>query len=148
MNNIQVFENARFGQIRTAVTESGEPLFVAKDVCTLLGIRKYRDAMNRLDTDERVSVRVDTLGGDQDVTAITESGLYNLMIRSDKPEAKPFRKWVTSEVLPALRKTGGYMVARAEETPEQIMARALIARKTPLSAPKNAPGNSKPNRNA
>lgn len=87
---------------------NNEPWFVAKDVCQVLGIEKYRDAISRLDEDERGSVLVDTLGGKQQFTATNESGLYHLIFQSRKPEAKRFRKWVTSEVLPAIRKTGRY----------------------------------------
>lgn len=87
---------------------NNEPWFVAKDVCQVLGIEKYRDTISRLDEDERGSVLVDTLGGKQQFTATNESGLYHLIFQSRKPEAKRFRKWVTSEVLPAIRKTGRY----------------------------------------
>lgn len=114
MNGIQIFQNNQFGQIRVATNENGEPMFVAKDVCEVLGISKYRDALDRMDADERGSVRVDTPGGIQEVGAFTENGLYTVIIRSDKPEAKPFRKWVTSEVLPSIRKHGGYL------TPEKV----------------------------
>ena len=111
MDKLQIFKNSQFGEVRVVTTENGEPLFVAKDVCDILGITKHRDALSRLDDDERGSVRVDTLGGVQEVGAITEGGLYTLIIRSDKPEAKPFRKWVTSEVLPSIRKHGAYMTS-------------------------------------
>lgn len=87
---------------------NGEPWFVAKDVCQALDIRKYRDALSRLDEDERVSILVDTLGGRQNMVAVNESGMYTLIFISRNPQAKPFRKWVTKEVLPALRKTGIY----------------------------------------
>lgn len=89
---------------------NGETWFVAKDVCDNLGINKYRDAFSRLDDDERVSVLVDTLGGPQKVVAVNESGLYSLVFQSRKPGAKKFRKWVTMEVLPSIRKTGSYSV--------------------------------------
>lgn len=107
MNNIQIFKYEN-NDVRT-VEMNGEPWFVLKDVCKVLGISKYRDAAERLDDDERAPVRVDTLGGAQEMTAVNESGLYNVILRSDKPEAKPFRKWVTSEVLPSIRKNGGYI---------------------------------------
>lgn len=87
---------------------NNEPWFVAKDVCDALTIEKHRDAVSRLDDDERGSVVVDTLGGKQSVSAVNESGLYNLIFQSRKPEAKVFRKWVTGEVLPSIRKTGSY----------------------------------------
>lgn len=86
-----------------------EPWFVAKDVCDALGIEKYRDALGRLEEDEKgCPVTVDTLGGPQKMSAVNESGLYSLIFQSRKPEAKKFRKWVTSEVLPSIRKTGRY----------------------------------------
>lgn len=122
---IQTFENADFGAIRVSTVE-GEPWFVAKDVCDALGISKYRDAVSRLDDDERGSVLVDTLGGAQETSTVSEPGLYKLIMRSRKPEAKAFQRWVTHEVLPAIRKTGGYIAAKEDETPEQIMARAVI----------------------
>ena len=112
MNKLQIF-NYNNNAVRT-IEKDGEPWFVLKDVCNVLGISKYRDTAERLDADERASVRVDTLGGKQEMTCINESGLYNVILRSDKPEAKPFRKWITAEVLPAIRKTGAYM------TPETI----------------------------
>lgn len=109
MNNVQVFkfENLPLN----VIDKAGEPWFIAKEVCEILEISKYRDAVSRLDDDERVSVKVDTLGGEQDMIAISESGLYTLIIRSNKPNARKFRKWVTGEVLPSIRKTGGYGIA-------------------------------------
>lgn len=112
MNNLQVF-NYNGNEVRT-IQKDGEPWWVLKDVCGILGISKYRDTASRLDEDERGSVRVDTPGGEQEMTVVNESGLYNVILRSDKPEAKPFRKWVTSEVLPSIRKHGAYM------TPQKI----------------------------
>ncbi|PHD38231.1 phage antirepressor [Bacillus toyonensis] len=114
MNQLQVFNNEEFGQVRTVV--QGEDVwFVAKDVCDVLGINKQRDAYSRLDEDERGSVLVDTLGGQQNMNAINESGLYSLILRSRKPQAKAFKKWITSEVLPSIRKHGAYMTDQALE---------------------------------
>ena len=107
MNELQTF-TYQDSPIRT-VQLDGEPWFVLKDVCAVLGISKYRDTADRLDEDERGAARVDTLGGAQDMTIINESGLYNVILRSDKPEARPFRKWVTGDVLPSIRKHGAYM---------------------------------------
>jgi len=107
MSNIVPFKFENFS-IRTVTTDDGEILFVAADVCDALDISKYRDAVARLDDDEGRPVIVDTLGGPQEMTAINESGLYSLILGSRKPEAKKFKKWVTSEVLPAIRKTGKY----------------------------------------
>jgi anti-repressor protein len=108
MNELQTFKNNSFGEIRT-VLKDGEPLFIAADVCKALDISKYRDAVSRLDSDERESVEVDTLGGTQRMTAVTESGLYALVLGSRKPEAKAFKRWITHEVIPTIRKTGGYV---------------------------------------
>ena len=121
---IMAFENAEFGTVRVS-TQDGEPWFVAKDVCDALGISKYRDAVSRLDADERGSVLVDTLGGAQEANTVSEPGFYKLVMRSRKPEAKAFQRWVTHEVLPAIRRDGGYMAAKPDETPEDTMARAL-----------------------
>lgn len=100
-------------EIRVIQDKQGEPWWVAKDVCEVLGISTHRDAIQKLDDDERGSFKVDTLGGQQEMSIISESGLYTLILRSNKPEAKPFRKWVTSEVLPAIRKTGTYQAPNA-----------------------------------
>lgn len=109
---LQVFNfNEQAGTPIRVQVINADPWFVAKDVCQVLGIEKYRDAMSRLDADERGSVLVDTLGGQQQMGAVNESGLYGLIMRSNKPEAKKFRKWVTSEVLPSIRKTGGYRLS-------------------------------------
>lgn len=88
--------------------QHGQPWFVAADVCAVLGITKYRDAVARLDPDETGSVLVDTPGGQQSMAAINESGLYKLVLRSRKEAAKRFTKWITSEVLPSIRRTGSY----------------------------------------
>lgn len=129
MSNIQIF-NYQSNEVRT-VEMNGEPWFVLKDVCNILGISKYRDTAARLDADERGSVEVDTLGGTQQVIAVNESGLYHVILRSDKPEAAPFRKWVTSEVLPSIRKNGGYIAGQQELSPQELMAKALlVANKT------------------
>lgn len=107
MNNIQVFSNDSFGEIRT-VQQGEDILFVAADVCRALEIKNARDAINRLDDDEKGVVLTDTLGGKQKVNAVNEYGLYNLVLSSRKPEAKAFKRWITHEVLPSIRKTGSY----------------------------------------
>lgn len=106
-NDIQIF-NYNDHEVRT-VQKDGEPWFVLKDVCGILSIGNVADVYARLDTDEKGVGQIDTLGGRQNMSIINESGLYNVILRSDKPEAKPFRKWVTSEVLPSIRKHGAYM---------------------------------------
>lgn len=119
--SVAVISSPEFGEIRSAVVD-GTPLFVAKDICDALGISKYRDALTRLDEDERASISVDTLGGKQSMIAVNESGLYTLVFQSRKPEARAFRKWVTSEVLPNIRKHGVYM------TPEVAMSAKNLKR--------------------
>ena len=99
--------NADDRSIRTVMLES-EPYFVAKDVCTILGISNHNDAVGRLDDDERRGSVVPTPSGEQMITLVNESGLYHLIFQSRKPKARAFRKWVTSEVLPELRRTGRY----------------------------------------
>jgi prophage antirepressor-like protein len=104
---------------------NNEPWFVAKDVCTVLGIEKYRDAIAKLDEDEGCPLKVDTLGGIQTMTGINESGLYSLILRSNKPEAKVFKKWVTSEVLPSIRKHGSYSTTEQTAIPQPPQNNAL-----------------------
>lgn len=107
MNELQIF-NYNSNEVRT-VQNGGEPWFVLKDVCAVLGMNNSRMVAERLDEDEMGVSQIDTLGGKQAMTIVNESGLYSVILRSDKPEAKPFRKWVTSEVLPSIRKHGAYM---------------------------------------
>lgn len=112
-NNLQVF-NYNNSEVRTVIKD-GDPWFVLKDVCKALGIKNSRMVSNALDADEKDVSLADTLGGRQNATIINESGLYTVILRSDKPEAKPFRKWVTSEVLPSIRKHGAYLSPEALE---------------------------------
>ena len=90
----------------------------------ILEIAKVDSAIRSLDEDEKGAHIVSTLGGNQKMTIISEAGLYSLTLRSRSPEAKSFKRWVTHEVLPSIRKTGGYLIARKDESPEEIMARA------------------------
>lgn len=113
MNDLIRFEYEA-KEVRVVKDTNGEPWWVAKDVCEVLEIEKYRDVVDRLEDDERGLVKVDTLGGPQEMISISESGLYTLIIRSNKPEAKPFRRWVTHEVLPQIRKTGRYEAPNRE----------------------------------
>ncbi|MBB6176422.1 prophage antirepressor-like protein [Anoxybacillus tengchongensis] len=105
--NPQVFNYGKT-QIRTVV-QNGEVLFVGKDVCDVLEIKNSRDALGRLDEDEKGVVSIDTPGGKQQMLCVNEAGLYSLILGSRKPEAKQFKRWVTHEVLPTIRKTGGYV---------------------------------------
>ena len=112
---LKLFENPQF-RVRV-IMRCAEPWFVAKDVCDCLVITNVSQACQALDEDEKGICKVETLGGSQDMMLISESGLYTLIMRSNKPEAKVFRKWVTSEVLPSIRKTGGYSVAQTQHQP-------------------------------
>jgi len=117
-NSLVKHFNSNAFKVRVIVKDDA-PWFVSKDVCDCLCIANSRDAVSRLDADEKGVGKADTLGGSQDMTMISESGLYALIMRSNKPEAKSFRKWVTSEVLPAIRKTGMYV-------PQHVMDRISV----------------------
>lgn len=125
MSNIQLFNSPEFGQIRT-ITDNDGIYFVGKDVAEILGYKDTSDALKRhVDSEDKLTRRFTDSGQGRDVYVINESGLYSLVLSSKLPSAKRFKRWVTSEVLPALRRQGGYMLTGANETPEQIMARAL-----------------------
>ena len=125
-NQIQIFKNQEFGAIRTVISEQGEVMFCAKDVCDALSYGNSREALRKHVEAKDVTKR-DTLtkGGIQVLTYINESGLYSLILSSKLESARRFKHWVTSEVLPSIRKQGGYMMARPDESDEVIMARAL-----------------------
>ena len=147
---IKIFENAEFGKVRTMTDSEGEPLFCGKDVCDALGYSNGRDAVRKhVDGEDKTTVAICDTGSNYKTNAvfINESGLYALIFSSKLESARRFKHWVTAEVLPAIRKQGGYMVARADESDEVIMARALqimqatlerrdaeIARLTPRAA--------------
>lgn len=112
MNELQVFKNPEFGTVRT-VEVNGEPWLVGKDVAEALGYTNSRKALiDHVDPEDKGVTKCDTLGGPQDFTIINESGLYSLVLSSKLPGAKKFRRWVTSEVLPSIRKTGGYALPK------------------------------------
>ena len=114
-NQVQVFNNAEFGDVRV-IMQDGEPWFVGKDVAEILGYRNISDAiLKHVDEDDKGVAKCDTLGGKQSVTIINESGLYSLILSSKLPSAKQFKRWVTSEVLPAIRKHGGYLTSEKVE---------------------------------
>lgn len=131
---IMAFESADFGRIR-AVSENGEPWFVAKDVATVLGYSSV-GAMNRTLFDDEKGVRIlHTPGGDQSISTVNEPGFYHAVMQrrsswvkddAARQKVESFQRWVTHEVLPAIRRTGGYIAAKPDETPEEIMARALL----------------------
>ena len=124
-NALQVF-SYKDKQVRT-VERDGEVWFVAKDVADILELRDAELATRGLDEDEKGTHKMCTPGGVQDMTVISEPGLYTLLMRSNKPEAKPFRRWVTHEVLPSIRKTGSYTIPGAEQTQEPLNVRVRVA---------------------
>lgn len=120
MNNLQVFNNAMFGNVRILL-QGDNPWFVAKDVCDCLEIKNTTDALKRLDDDERARFN---LGRQGETNIVNEYGLYSLVLSSRKPEAKEFKRWITHEVLPALRKTGSYSMNIPQTLPEALRAYA------------------------
>lgn len=131
MNEMRIFENEQFGKVRTVVRD-GEPWFVAADVCRALEID--RSQSRRLDEDEKGVYSIHTPGGAQDVTIVNEPGLYSLVLRSRKPEAKAFKRWITHEVIPSIRKTGGYIAGENQMSDDELVARALLMLKKKLEA--------------
>lgn len=122
MSELQIFQNAEFGSVRTA-TIDGEPYFVGKDVATILGYSNPRDAISKhVDDEDKGVAKCDTLGGRQEILFINESGLYSLILRSQLPVAKRFKRWVTSEVLPAIRRHGMYATEELIANPDLAIA--------------------------
>ena len=126
MSNISVF-NFNQNEVRTIVNDDGEIWFVASDVATVLGYRNAPDMVRNLDNDEVSTTQIvrSSSGGNPNITIINESGLYSATLKSRKPEAKQFKKWVTSDVLPSIRKNGGYIAGQENDDPELILAKAL-----------------------
>ena len=145
MNEIRIFNNPEFGEIRT-IEQNGEPWFVLKDVCESFGEQNYRRVSARLDEEEKGVSQIATPGGMQNMTVVSEAGLYSTLfamqpekargvdesyIAKRQEQLKRFRKWVTSEVLPSIRKNGGYIAGQQELSPQELMAKALlVANKT------------------
>lgn len=126
-NELQIFQSPEFGRVRTTVVD-GEPWFVGKDIALALGYINTKDALSRhVDADDKGGSRITTPSGEQEMTIINESGLYSLVLSSKLPTAKKFKRWVTSEVLPAIRKTGSYSVKQAEQDKTREMrAEAML----------------------
>ena len=126
MSKIKIFENPEFGSIRT-VERNGEPWLAGKDVAAALGYSNPRKAIaDHVDEEDKGVTNCYTLGGNQNMTVINESGLYSLILSSRLPTAKKFKHWVTSEVLPSIRKTGGYISGQESMTDDELMAKALL----------------------
>lgn len=131
MNELMIFNNPEFGTVRT-VEVDGEPWLVGRDVAEALGYSNPRDALAKhVDPEDKGVAKCDTPSGVQEMTVINESGLYSLVMSSKLPGAKKFRRWVTSEVLPSIRRSGGYISGQETMSPEELMAKALkVAEKT------------------
>lgn len=125
MNDVTIFRKDEFGAVR-AVTLEGEPWFVAADVCRALGLGNSSKAVMPLDDDEKGITNSNTLGGEQKMVIVSEPGLYSLIVRSRKPEAKAFKRWITHEVIPSIRKTGGYIAGQETMDDDQLLANALM----------------------
>lgn len=125
MNDVTIFRKDEFGAVR-AVTLEGEPWFVAADVCRALGLGNSSDVIKRLDEDERTLVSIEGASNGLPVNAVNEPGLYALILGSRKPEAKAFKRWITHEVIPEIRKTGGYIAGQETMDDDQLLANALI----------------------
>lgn len=123
MNELQIFNSSEFGEIRT-ITKDNEPMFCLMDICKALNMKNPTMVASRLEDDEVTKFDLGSKRGKANF--VTESGLYAVILRSDKPNAKKFRKWVTGEVLPSIRKNGGYIANQENLTPEQIVANALV----------------------
>ena len=128
----RVFSNDEFGELRV-IRRAGEPWFVAKDVCRALGLTRQQDSTRYLDADEKGECLVDTPGGKQSMVIVSEPGLYALVLKSRRPEAKSFRRWVTHDVIPSLRRDGAYVMSNGEEDEDVLIGRALLAVKRRLN---------------
>lgn len=134
MNELQIFNSPEFGQARI-VTIDGEPWFIAKDVATALCYSNTRDAIAKhVDDDDKNTVVIRDGKGNPNQTIINESGLYSLVLSSKLPTAKKFKHWITSEVLPAIRKTGGYIANAETMTDAEIMSKALLIAKQTIES--------------
>ena len=130
MHNIQVFKNREFGEIRS-IEINNEPYFIGKDIAEILGYKNTRDAINKhVDEEDKGVANCDTLGGIQELTVINESGLYSLIMSSKLPSAKKFKRWVTNEVLPTIRKHGMYATEQLLDNPDLLIASLQELKKT------------------
>ena len=133
MNELQIFNNPEFGSVRT-ITKDNEPMFCLVDVCKALELEQVSRVKSRLKEDGVTNSKViDRLGREQEATFINESNLYKVIFQSRKPSAERFTDWVTDEVIPSIRKNGGYIANQEQMTPEQIVANALIVAQNIIS---------------
>lgn len=126
MNEVQIFESEEFGSVRTIMI-CGELVFVANDIAKILGYSNPRDAINKhVDDEDKGVAECDTPGGVQRLAVINESGMYSLVLSSKLPNAKKFKRWITSEVIPSIRKNGGYIAGQESLSDEELMAKAVL----------------------
>lgn len=126
MNELKIFENPAFGKVRV-VEQGGEPWFVGKDVAEILGYSNTPKAIrDHVDDEDKLAERIVLSGQNREVAIINESGLYSLILSSKMPKAKEFKRWVTAEVLPAIRKTGGYIAGSEKMSDAELMAKAVL----------------------
>lgn len=123
MEDLQIFSNSEFGEIRT-ITKDNEPWFVASDICRSLDLSNPTMAMQRIEDDEKAKFNLGLSGGE--TNCVNEYGLYSLALASRKKEAKDFKRWITHEVLPSIRKNGGYIAGQETMSDEELMAKALL----------------------
>lgn len=127
MKDLKIFNNEEFGEIRTIVDENSEPWFVGKDVAEILEYKDTDGALRKhVDSEDKLTRQISGSGQKRKMYVINESGLYSLIFSSKMEKAREFKRWVTAEVLPAIRRDGGYMVASQGESDEEILARAMI----------------------
>lgn len=126
MNELQIFKSEEFGEIRTIEIDN-EPWFVGKDIAAALGYAAERNAIaSHVDDDDKLTHKIDASGQKREMTIINESGLYSLVLSSGLPNAKKFKRWITKEVIPSIRKNGGYLANQENMSPAEIVANALI----------------------
>lgn len=125
MGQLQIFNNPEFGDIRT-ITKDNEPWFVASDIAKALGYRMASDMTRRIDEEDKGYTKMRTQGGEQEMSIINESGLYAGVFCSSLDSAKRFKRWVTSEVLPSIRKNGGYIAGQETLSDDELIAKALL----------------------
>ena len=127
MKDLKIFNNEEFGQIRTIIDENNEPWFVGKDVAEILKYKDTSDALKRhVDNEDKLTRYFTDSGQKRNMYVINESGLYSLIFSSKMDKAKEFKRWVTSEVLPSIRRDGGYIIANENDTEEDILAKAML----------------------
>lgn len=132
-NPITIFRNPAFGEVRTMLMGNGQVGFVGMDIATALGYTNTQKAIrDHVDEEDKLTERIVLSGQQRKIILINESGLYSLILSSKLPQAKQFKRWVTSEVLPAIRKDGGYIATKTDDKPDEIMARALLIAKSTI----------------